>query len=47
MEEKMQDNEFLGDMDLLLREDASRFNPIEAYKQVRSAFIEQLPGKRE
>lgn len=47
MEEKMQDDEFLGDMNLLLREDASRLNPIDAYKQVRAAFIEQLPGKRE
>ena len=47
MEEKMQDDEFLGDMELLLREDAGRFNPIEAYKQIRAAFIEQLPGKRE
>lgn len=47
MEEKMQDDEFHGDMDLLLREDAGKFNPIEAYEQVRAAFIEQLPGKRE
>ena len=47
MEEKMKDDEFLGDMELLLREDAVRFNPIEAYEQVRAAFIEQLPGKRE
>ena len=47
MEEKMQDNEFLGDMDLLLREDAGWFYPMEAYEQVRAAFIEQLPGKRE
>lgn len=47
MEEKMQDDEFLGDMDLLLREDAGGFNPIEAYEQMRTAFIEQLPGKRE
>lgn len=47
MEEKMQDDEFLGDMELLLREDAGRFNPIEAYKQIRATFIEQLPGKRE
>ena len=47
MEEKMQDDEFLGDMELLLREDAGRFYPMEAYEQVRAAFIEQLPGKRE
>ena len=47
MEEKMKDDEFLGDLELLLREDAVRFNPIEAYEQVRAAFIEQLPGKRE
>ena len=47
MEEKMKDDEFLSDMELLLREDAVRFNPIEAYEQVRAAFIEQLPGKRE
>lgn len=43
----MKDDEFLSDMELLLREDAVRFNPIEAYEQVRAAFIEQLPGKRE
>ena len=47
MEEKMRDDEFLGDMELLLREDAGRFNPTEAYEQVRTAFIEQLRGKRE
>lgn len=47
MEEKMKDDEFLSDMELLLKEDAVRFNPIEAYEQVRAAFIEQLPGKRE
>ena len=47
MEEKMQDDDFLGDMELLLREDAGRFYPMEAYEQVRAAFIEQLPGKRE
>ena len=47
MEEKMKDDEFLSDMELLLREDAVRFNPIEAYEQVRAAFIEQLLGKRE
>ena len=47
MEEKMQDDEFLSDMELLHREDADGFNPIEAYEQVRAAFIEQFPGKRE
>lgn len=47
MEVKMQDDEFLCDMRLLLREDAGGFNPREAYKQVKEAIIEQLPGNRE
>lgn len=33
MELKMQDPEFLGDTDMLLREDAAHFEPVLAYEQ--------------
>ena len=41
MELKMQDEEFLGDTNLLLRID-DKYNPIEAWKLVKSQLIEKL-----
>jgi len=41
MELKMQDEEFLGDTNLLLRID-DKYNPLEAWKLVRSMLIERL-----
>ena len=41
MELKMQDEEFLGDTNLLLRID-DKYNPIEAWELVRSQLIERL-----
>lgn len=46
MEQKMQDSEFLGDTELLLRPDAGRFEPEHAFQMVRDVFIERLPGRR-
>ena len=45
MEQKMQDPEFLGDTELLLRPDAGRFEPERAFQMVRETFIERLPGR--
>lgn len=47
MDLKMQDSEFLGDTDILLREGAEPFNPKEAYKLVKELFIDKMPGKRD
>lgn len=41
MEIKMQDDEFLGDTELLLRPD-EKFNPQEAYELVKSELIEKI-----
>ncbi|MBO5664440.1 MAG: nucleotidyl transferase AbiEii/AbiGii toxin family protein, partial [Bacteroidales bacterium] len=41
MEDKMQDEEFLGDTQQLLRPD-EKFNPQEAYALVRSLLIDGL-----
>lgn len=46
MEQKMQDPEFLGDTELLLRPDAGRFEPERAFQMVRETFIDRLPGRR-
>lgn len=46
MEQKMLDPEFLGDVELLLRPDASGFEPERAFQMVREKFIERIPGKR-
>lgn len=46
MELKMQDPEFLGDTELLLRPDADKFDPERAFQMVRETFIDRLPGRR-
>ena len=46
MEQKMQDPEFLGDTELLLRPDVGRFEPERAFQMVRETFIDRLPGRR-
>ncbi|WP_405336219.1 nucleotidyl transferase AbiEii/AbiGii toxin family protein [Fibrobacter sp.] len=46
MELKMQDSEFLGDTELLLRPDADKFDPERAFQMVRETFIDRLPGRR-
>ena len=45
MEEKMNEEEFLTDMEVLLRPD-TKFNPQEAYQIVKSKLIDMLPGER-
>ena len=47
MELKMQDPEFLDDTDLLLRADAPRFNPEQAFDLVKETFLERMPGRRD
>lgn len=47
MELKMQDPEFLGDTDMLLREGAAHFEPVLAYEQVKQTFINQMLGKKD
>lgn len=41
MEIKMQDDEFLGDTELLLRP-SEKFNPQEAYEIIKKELIEKL-----
>ena len=43
----MQDPEFLGDSDILLRVGAKPFEPEIAYKLVKEQLIERMPGKRD
>ena len=47
MELKMQDPEFLGDSDILLREGAEPFDPATAYNLIKEKFIDKMPGKRD
>ena len=47
MELKMQDPEFLDDTDILLRADAPQFNPEQAFKMVKSTFIDRMSGRRD
>lgn len=47
MELKMADPEFLGDTDILLRNDAEPFDPERAYEMVKRTFIDIMPGKRD
>ena len=47
MELKLQTPEFLGDMDILLRRGADRFNPDRAYVLVKKTFIDLMPGSRD
>ena len=46
MNEKMKDNEFLTDVEPLLRPEV-HFDPNEAYQLVYDNFIDKLPGKRD
>lgn len=46
MEQKMQDVEFLGDMDLLVRVGTPRFDPMVAYESVKTTFLNLMPGNR-
>jgi hypothetical protein len=41
MEEKMLDDDFLGDMGLLIRPDET-YNPNEAWQMIRSLLIEKI-----
>ena len=45
MEEKLSEEEFLTDMEVLLRPD-TKFNPKVAYQIVKSRLIDRLPGDR-
>lgn len=45
MEEKMQDQEFLGDVSLILRPNIE-YSPAEAYSLVYEKLIERIPGRR-
>ncbi len=45
MEDKMQDEEFLTDMDTLLHPDM-KYNPNESYGIVKERLINRLPGER-
>jgi len=47
MELKMQDPDFLNDMDILLREGAPKFDPQTAFELVKTTFIDRLPGRRD
>lgn len=47
MELKLQTPEFLGDMDILIREGADRFNPIAAYELVKKNLINFMPGSKD
>ena len=47
IELKLQDPEFLCDTDNLLREDATRFNPLSAWQLVKQTFVDRMSGKRE
>ena len=45
MEEKMNEEEFLTDMKVLLRP-GTKFDPKEAYQIIKSKLIDRLPGER-
>lgn len=47
MEQKMQDADFLSDMNLLVRVGAPHFDPLTAYNNLKTAFIDPMPGKRD
>lgn len=46
MELKMQDDDFLHDMDFLIRLGAPSFDPTTAYENVKSTFLNLMPGKQ-
>ena len=43
----LQDPEFLGDTDLLLRTDSPSFDPQHAWELVKRTFIDRMPGRRD
>ena len=47
MEQKLQDTDFLNDMNILIREGAPRFDPKTAYETVKTTFLDKMPGKRD
>ena len=47
MELKLQDPEFMGDTDVLLRDGAGHFDPQYAWTLVKQTFVDLLPGKRD
>jgi len=47
MEQKMNDVDFLNDMNILIRERSERFDPIVAYENVKTTFLDLMPGKRD
>ena len=47
IELKLQDPEFLSATDILLREEAVRFDPVSAWKLVKQTFVDRMPGKRD
>lgn len=47
METKLQDPEFVGDTDLLLREGTNHFDPQSAWELVKQMFVDKMPGRRE
>ena len=47
MEQKLQDPEFLGDTDVLLRSDSQKFEPHRAWEMVKAAFTDRMPGRRD
>ena len=34
-------------MDILLRHDSPKYDPVTAYEQVKATFIDKMPGKRD
>lgn len=46
MEQKMQDVEFLGDMDLLIRPNTEKFDPKRAFEMIKETFIDKMAGRR-
>lgn len=45
--EMMQDNDFLSDMNLLIRVGAPHFDPTAAYEKVKTTFLDMMPGNRD
>ena len=46
MELKLQDAEFIGDTNTLLRIDADSYDPMMAWELVKQTFVERMPGRR-
>lgn len=45
MEHKLQDADFLSDMNVLVREGTPRFDPVTAYNNIKTTFIDLMPGE--